>query len=222
MEQRGHACAIFLFDPFNQEKRPAHELREEIVEHFIPVQATVFRGLDDLQSADVAIATNWWTAYPLRDRPGIREKVYLVQDDEPAFYATSASSLWAEETYRMGYRCIAFTPWMAEILRERYGAEARWFECGSDLDTYTFTGPEEREPGARRGLRAHRDRAPRGRARDRRDDDAGRAAARHEHRALRLQPPPRRAGPDARTWACATRGSSPRSTAARAPASCSR
>ena len=147
MEQRGHACAIFFFDPFDQEKRPAHELREEIVEHFIPVQAPVFRGLDDLESADVAIATNWWTAYPLRDRPGIREKVYLVQDDEPAFYATSAASLWAEETYRMGYRCIAFTPWMAEILRERHGAEARFFECGSDLDTYTFTGPEEREPG---------------------------------------------------------------------------
>ena len=67
----------------------------------------------------MAIATQWWTALPVRDLPGCREKVYLVQDDEPQFYATSSESIWAEETYRMGYRCIAYTPWMADILRER-------------------------------------------------------------------------------------------------------
>ncbi len=47
----------------------------------------------------------------------------------------------------MGYRCIAYTPWMAEILERDYGLEARWFECGTDLDTYTFAGEEGREPG---------------------------------------------------------------------------
>ena len=83
----------------------------------------------------------------MRDLPGCGEKVYLVQDDEPQFYATSAESIWAEETYRMGYRCIAYTPWMAEILDERYGLESRWFECGTDLDVYRFAGEEEREPG---------------------------------------------------------------------------
>ena len=40
----------------------------------------------------------------------------------------------------MGYRCIAYTPWMADILRERYGLEARWFECGTDLDVFPFAG----------------------------------------------------------------------------------
>jgi glycosyltransferase involved in cell wall biosynthesis len=147
LEQRGHSCAIYVFDPFGWEKRPAHKLRAEIVERFIPIDAPVFTGLDDFAPCDVCFATQWWTAWAVRDLPGCGEKVYLVQDDEPQFYATGAESIFAEETYRMGYRCIAYTPWMAEILRERYGAESRHFECGTDLDVYPFGDEHGREPG---------------------------------------------------------------------------
>ena len=147
MERRGHRCAIYLFDPFGREPRSAALLRHEIRESFIEVEAELFKGLDDFSGADVCVATNWWTAYPVRDLPGCREKVYLVQDDEPQFYAKSAESIWAQETYRMGYRCIAYTPWMAEILERDYGLEARWFECGTDTQTYSFTGSEARVPG---------------------------------------------------------------------------
>jgi glycosyltransferase involved in cell wall biosynthesis len=147
LEQRGHSCAIYVFDPFGWDSRGAHELRKEIVEDFIPVEAPVFRGLDDFMPCDVCIATQWWTAWPVRDLPGCGEKVYLVQDDEPQFYATSTESIFAEETYRMGYRCIAYTPWMAEILVDKYGLESRYFECGTDMDVYRFAGEEAREPG---------------------------------------------------------------------------
>ena len=119
----------------------------EIREHFVPgVEAAVFLGLDDFDSADVCVATEWRTAFPVRDLPRCREKVYLVQDHEPEFFATSAQSIWAEESYRMGYRCIAYTPWMARVLQERYGIDARWFECGTDLDVFPFAGPEGRKP----------------------------------------------------------------------------
>jgi glycosyltransferase involved in cell wall biosynthesis len=147
LEHRGHSCALFVFDPLRMNRRHAAALRDEIVERFIPVEAEVFLGFDDFRGADVAMATNWWTAFPTRDLPGCREKVYLVQDDEPAFYAASAQSIWAEETYRMGYRCVAYTPWMADVLERRYGLEARYFECGTDTDTYTFAGPDDREDG---------------------------------------------------------------------------
>ena len=147
MELRGHSCAIFVFDHRGALRKHASELRDEIREHFIPIEAPVFTGLDDFDSADVAIATEWSTAFPVRDLPRCREKVYLVQDDEPQFFATSAESIWAEETYRMGYRCIAYTPWMADILESKWGLESHWFECGTDLDTYTFAGEEGREPG---------------------------------------------------------------------------
>ena len=147
LERRGHACAVHMFDPFGWDDRPGHMLRDEVVEQFIPIEAPVFAGLDDFAPCDVCFATNWWTAWPVRDLPGCGEKVYLVQDDEPQFYAASTEAIFAEETYRMGYRCIAYTPWMAEILSDRYGLESRYFECGTDLDTYRFAGEEGREPG---------------------------------------------------------------------------
>ena len=145
LELRGHRCAIFIFDPHRQLVRGAVDMRDEIREHFVPVEAEVFKGLDDFDSADVCVATDWRTAWPVRDLPRCREKVYLVQDHEPEFYATSAQSVWAEQTYEMGLRCIAYTPWMADVLRDRYGLVARWFECGTDLDVFPFAGPEGRD-----------------------------------------------------------------------------
>jgi glycosyltransferase involved in cell wall biosynthesis len=127
------------------ERAGGGELRQRILDHFIPIEAPVFNGLDYWIGADVGIATQWSTAYPLRDLPGCYEKVYLVQDFEPAFYPYSAEYIWAEETYRMGYRCVAYTPWMSEILRSDYGLESEWFECGTDLDTYAYS-EGEREP----------------------------------------------------------------------------
>jgi glycosyltransferase involved in cell wall biosynthesis len=147
LERRGHRCAIFVFDPLQQNPHQGHMLREQICEHFTPIEAQVFRGVDDFDSADVAIATNWWTAYPVRDLPGCREKVYFVQDHEPQFVPTSAETLWAEETYRMGYRAIAYTPWLAGLLRDRYGLEVEEIACGTDIETYMYGGSEEREPG---------------------------------------------------------------------------
>ena len=95
----------------------------------------------------IGLGTEWRTAFPVRDLPGCRAKVYLVQDHEPEFYATSSESIWAEDSYGMGFRCVAYTPWMADLLRERHGVEARHFECGTDTDTYEFAGEEGREPG---------------------------------------------------------------------------
>jgi glycosyltransferase involved in cell wall biosynthesis len=148
LELRGHGNAIFVFEPpyGRDPRRRGAALRQEIREHFVSdLEAEVFVGLDDFDSADVAVATGWSTAFPVRDLPRCREKVYLVQDHEPEFFATSAQSLWAEETYRMGFRCIAYTPWMADLLRESYGLQARWFECGTDLDVFPFAGEEGRD-----------------------------------------------------------------------------
>jgi glycosyltransferase involved in cell wall biosynthesis len=146
MELRGHRCVIHVYDPTQVVTRSGGELRDEIREHFVAgVEAEVFKGFDAFDSADVCIATAWQTAFPVRDLPRCREKVYLVQDHETEFFATSAQSIWAEETYRMGFRSIAYTPWMAQVLLERYGTDARWFECGTDLDVFPFAGPEGRE-----------------------------------------------------------------------------
>ena len=46
LERRGHDCVIHVFDPMNQESRPAHELRADIARHFLKLRAPVLRGFD--------------------------------------------------------------------------------------------------------------------------------------------------------------------------------
>ena len=97
LEQRGHRCAIYVFDPFNYEPPAGRaSCARRSATHFIPVEAQVFKGLDEwTRRRRRRSPPNWWTAWPLRDLPGCREKAYLVQDDEPQFYATSAQRIWA-------------------------------------------------------------------------------------------------------------------------------
>ncbi len=145
LELRGHRSAIYVFDPFAMDPRPGWKLREEIREYFVEIEAQVFRGVEQFSSADVCIATSWWTAWPVRDLEGCLEKAYLVQDDEAQFYASGSEQIWATETYRMGYRGIAFTEWMADILRREHGMESRYFDCGTDLARYEFSDAPREE-----------------------------------------------------------------------------
>ena len=170
-----------------------------------------------------AIATNWWTAWPLRDLPGCREKAYLVQDDEPQFYATSA---------RVASGPPRRTGWATAASPTRRGwpdcsrATTAWRRAGSSAaptSTRTRSGTRPREPGliavyARReterravdlALAGHR--------------DAVRAPARRPRRSLfGSNAKPSCPGARRRTSACGRRPSSRRSTGARARASSSR
>jgi glycosyltransferase involved in cell wall biosynthesis len=44
--------------------------------------------------------------------------------------------MWAEWTYRQGLRCVCASPWLADVVRDRYGAEASSFDLGVDHDRY--------------------------------------------------------------------------------------
>ena len=57
--------AIFVFDAHGQVRGSRKALRDEIRTKFVPVSAEVFVGLEDFDSADVAIATDWQAAFGL-------------------------------------------------------------------------------------------------------------------------------------------------------------
>ena len=136
LEERGHSCSIWVHDPGRTSAGIAAVAHRELVEHFAPLRAGVFDDFSDWHGADVAFATGWQTAYPLWQLGDCKLKAYFVQDYEPDFYGASAERLWAERTYEMGYPCVAASRWLAELLRDRYGARADEFELGVDLDTY--------------------------------------------------------------------------------------
>jgi glycosyltransferase involved in cell wall biosynthesis len=63
--------------------------------------------------------------------------VYLVNDHEVEFFPTSTERRLAEETYRHDLHCIAASPWLRDLLIERYDASADAFQLGVDHAIYT-------------------------------------------------------------------------------------
>ncbi len=137
LEQRGHACSVWLADYHGHARDlwPA-VLRHDINEFFATFQGPVYKGFDSWQGADVAIATGWQTVHATLGLGGTRARAYIVNDHEPEFYATSTEHVLAEDTYRHGLHCIAASPWLRDLLIERYGASADAFQLGVDGDTY--------------------------------------------------------------------------------------
>ncbi len=137
LERRGHACSVWLADYHNQMRDVrAARLRSEIREFFAPFEGPVYKGFEGWQGADVAIATGWQTVHAMLTLDHCRARAYLVNDHEPEFYAASIEQLLAEDTYRYDLHCVAASPWLRDLLIERYGASADAFQLGVDDATY--------------------------------------------------------------------------------------
>jgi glycosyltransferase involved in cell wall biosynthesis len=132
-----HAVSLWLED---YEGRHAGETPREAAEHFAEFfgasDLELHVGFDDWSGADIVLATAWQTVPRALLLPRARARAYLVQDHEPDFYAPSAEAMFAEATYRQGVHCIAASPWLAELLRRRYGAIASHFDLAVDHATY--------------------------------------------------------------------------------------
>jgi glycosyltransferase involved in cell wall biosynthesis len=137
LERRGHACSLWLADYHNQTRDlwPA-VLRHDVREFFAPFEGPVYKGFDRWQGADVAIATGWQTVHATLGLDHCRARAYVVNDHEPEFFGTSTERILAEDTYRHGLHCIAASPWLRDLLVERYQASADAFQLGVDGEVY--------------------------------------------------------------------------------------
>jgi glycosyltransferase involved in cell wall biosynthesis/GT2 family glycosyltransferase len=144
LERRGHACSVWLsdFHGYMRAVWPA-VMRHDIREFFAPFEGPVYRDFGSWQGADVAIATGWQTVHESLLLDNCRARAYVVNDHEPEFFATSTERGLAEDTYRHNLHCIAASPWLRDVLIERYGASADAFELGADHETY-WPRPVER------------------------------------------------------------------------------
>ncbi len=137
LERRGHICSVWVHEygkDFSR-MRPG-VIRREIAEFFTPILGPVFNGFRDWHGADVVMLTGWQTVHPGVLLENCYQRVYIVNDHEPEFHATSAESVLAADTYRYGLPCIAGSPWLRDLLVERYGADAQAFDYGVNHDVY--------------------------------------------------------------------------------------
>jgi len=146
LERRGHACSVWLADyhGYSRAVWPA-VLRHDINEFFAPFQGPVYKDFSAWQGADVAIATGWQTVHAMLELDKCRARAYVVNDHEPDFYPASTEHELASDTYRHGLHCIAASPWLRDLLIERYDTSAEAFQLGVEHDTY-YPRPIERQP----------------------------------------------------------------------------
>jgi glycosyltransferase involved in cell wall biosynthesis len=125
LEQRGHTCSVWLADYHGHMR----DVWPAVMRHDI-------KGFDAWQGADVAIATGWQTVHATLALDNCRARAYVVNDHEPDFYAASTERILAEDTYRQRLHCIAASPWLRDLLIDRYGTSADAFQLGVDGETY--------------------------------------------------------------------------------------
>jgi len=142
----GHSVSIWLEDCEGRHVgEQAVVTKRSFDEFFGGDSVDLHTAFEGWRGADVVLATGWQTVARTLMLPGAAARAYLVQDHEPDFYGASAESLWAEQTYRQGLHCIAASPWLAELLRSRYGAHATHFDLAIDHAVYSPTGERRRE-----------------------------------------------------------------------------
>jgi len=137
LERRGHVCSVWVHDEVGEidDLWPA-VLRQQINDWFAPFDGPVYKGFRDWHGADVAMATGWQTVHPALLLDNTRARAYIVNDHEPEFFPTSTEGHLAADTYRHGMHCIAASPWLRDLVAERYGASADAFQLGVDHAVY--------------------------------------------------------------------------------------
>ena len=130
LEERGHECSLWL------EGDHEGDADADYKAWFGPMAAAVHAGFSGWDGADVVVATGWQTVHRTLVLPGAAARAYLVQDHEPEFFGTSAERTWAEQTYSLGLHCVCASPWLAGVMRDRYGASASSFDLGVRHDLY--------------------------------------------------------------------------------------
>lgn len=146
LEEAGHRCRILVYSAADPTTLAEAQRRVDKSSSYAPVRARLERypsdGIPD--DVDVLFATGWETAYrSFLDRSNAR-RLYFVQDFEPLFYPAGSEALFAENTYRFGFRAITAGAWLAHRLRTDYGMQATSFAFGADAEHYHITNTERR------------------------------------------------------------------------------
>ncbi len=141
LERAGHRCIIYLRDDHGW---TIEQHRDTIRRWWPAVRAEIRDLADGIEDAHAIVATAWQTAYPVLATPARGERLYFVQDFEPAFYPAGGEALLAEATFRFGFHAITAGAWLAQRLRSEYGMTADHFDFGCDVDRYRLS----RVPGA--------------------------------------------------------------------------
>ena len=149
LSEFGHECNVYVVHYELMNDWTTEEIRFYIARHFGPSGARYHRWTGFIGDADCTFATFWPTVETLLPLPNGGKRYYIVQDWEPIFYPDHEEHRTrAEQTYHAGLHMITLGPWVARVLRERYGVAAEHFDFAVD-DRIYWPRPSLRGPGQR-------------------------------------------------------------------------
>lgn len=138
LELKGHKQTIWINCPDQHVNDGARAAYDTICHHFQHFAGDV-RFIDEqFENArgDAIIATDCFSALPVLSARAFTRRFYFVQDYEPSFHPMGAHYLIAEQTYTADMDCICASPWLAGLMRDRYGRFADHFMLAADNRIY--------------------------------------------------------------------------------------
>ncbi len=132
----GHVCHVHIVPIHFMHRYSPAQIEHWVNEQFAPTGAIYHQWSGQIGPADATIATFWRTVPLLQQLPMPGRRYYFVQDFEPYFYPVGTEYIQAENSYRQGLHCLTLGPWLAKLMRERYGAGANHFDFSVDTEIY--------------------------------------------------------------------------------------
>ena len=117
--------------------------RKQIADKFPSLAGTVkitsvsIHSANTLPPSDVAVCTQWATAYVLARYNATKRKCYFIQDKEASFYARGTISALVENTYHFGFFGIANTPGLLDWYKKTYRGKGVVIKSKVDLSAYS-------------------------------------------------------------------------------------
>ncbi len=142
LEARGHLVRIYVERIAHLAGKSDEEISEFCREHFGLGAPHIRVGHDSIEPSDIAIATNWPTAFVVDRLQNARSKAYFIQDYEPDFYDPSDPLRPdVERTYSLPLKKIAFGRSLAELFTRRDRIDVDHVDFALDRSVFRNPGP---------------------------------------------------------------------------------
>lgn len=131
LARRGHEVTLSV----SHEEYDPREVEGVLCRHYGMEGARVVAVPDVPDPCDLAVATEWRTALPVKELPAAR-KAYFVQDFEPWFMPMGYDQIRARLSYTYGFAAVCIGRWLPRKLDEEAGMHAAGFDFGVDGAVY--------------------------------------------------------------------------------------
>lgn len=138
LEKLGHNLTIWIFSSDNS-VIDIDERYRSILLYYQTIKAKIrnLKGEEFFKAeGDVVVATSWDTAYPVVSATNFKRRFYFIQDYEKEFYPLGSKAILAEFTYNFNLDCICASPWLQDLMEQKYKRWATHFFLAADRTIY--------------------------------------------------------------------------------------